>query len=605
MGRRLYDSYFALRGPVAAPESVVIVAIDEASIRQVGHWPWSRRQVEALVRRLDEAGAALLVFDIVWSEPQPGDAELAAAIAATGRSILPLAFSFAAGAQAIPSDADLERATLVRVEQPGRFTEYPPIHATGLLPPVAALRGAAQGLGSIQVFPDPDGIFRWEPLVIEYDGALFPSLGVAAAAAYLGLWVEDVELVAAEGLTLTESHRVDTDPWGRALIPYYGAGGSFRYYSAAQVLSGQVGADQLAGRVVMVGASAVGLHDQISTPMAALMPGVEKQATMAAALIEGTGITRTPAWVELAALLLVGLLVGLASARPGVWGALAAYLFAIAASLIAGYALFRWGRTWFDVSYLVANLFTALLLVSAYKYLSEQRLARRIKGLFSSYVHQEIVDELIRRPESARLGGGRRQVTILFSDIRGFTGFSQSRSPEQVVARLNEYLSAMAEVIFGHQGTLDKFVGDAIMAFWGAPVQQSDHALRAVRCALDMLAGLERLSEDWQRRGEPPFACGIGIDSGEVLVGNIGAQGRKMDYTVIGDHVNLASRVEGLTKEYRQPLLVTGNLVAALRALPGGMPADIGIEPVGHTRVRGRDEVVQLFRCYRPTDPAG
>ena len=607
MGRRIYDSYFTLRGAVTVPDSVVIVAIDEASIRDEGHWPWPRERLAELVRRLDQAGAASMVFDIVWSEAQPGDEQLAAAIAASGRSILPLAFTLKQDEQAPVDEPSLRHSALARVEHAERFARYPPIHASGLLPPVLPLREAAQSLGSIQVFPDADGIFRWEPLVLEYDSALYPALSVAAAAAYLGLWNEDVVLVAAEALRLGPGHRVSTDVWGRTLIPYYGGGGSFRYYSATDVLSGKVGAGQLAGKVVMIGATAVGLHDQISTPFAALMPGVEKQATMIAALSEGRFITRAAHWLELAVLILVGVLVAVVAARPGIWWVMATYLLAIGGALFAGYALFRWAGLWFDISYLLANLLSASILVSTYKYIAEERLSRRIKGLFASYVHQDIVDELIRHPESARLGGGRRTVTVLFSDIRGFTRFSEEHSPEQVVARLNEYYTAMSELIFHHQGTLDKFIGDAIMAFWGAPLRQPDHTLRAVRCALDMIDRLERLNTDWRRRGEQAFECGIGIDCGEVLIGNIGAEGRKMDYTAIGDHVNIASRVEGLTKQHPGSLLITGHVVTALRDQAGEFPADVGIESVGETRVRGRSEAVVVYRCYRqgPQQTAG
>ena len=527
MGRRIYDGYFTLRGPVAVPDTVVIVAIDEASIRREGHWPWPRQRLAKLLRRMDQAGAALMVFDIVWSEAQPGDRELAAAIADSGRSILPLAFSLEHDTQVPLQDAALQRATLVNVEQAQHFTRYAPIHANGLLPPTTILRDAAQGLGSIQVFPDPDGIFRWEPLILEYQGALYPALSVVAAAAYLGQWIEDIKVLAGSALHLDPAHQVPTDRWGRTLIPYYGDGGSFPYYSASDILDGNIGSRELAGRIVVIGATAVGLHDQISTPFAALMPGVEKQAGMIAALIDTTTITRAPRWVELLLLILVGLITTLAATRPGIWWQLVTQLLAIAGTLAGGYALFRWRGIWLDNSYLLLNLTSTLLLLSAYKYIAQERLSRRIKGLFSRYVHQDIVDELIKNPDAARLGGGRRSVTILFSDIRGFTHFSENHSPEQVVARLNEYYSAMSEIIFHHQGTLDKFIGDAIMAFWGAPIHQPDHCVRAVHCALDMLDRLEQLQAEWQRRGEIAFNCGIGINSGEVLIGNIGAEGRK------------------------------------------------------------------------------
>lgn len=601
MGKRIYDTYFTLRGPLPVPDSVVVAAIDEASIRKLGHWPWTRARLAELVRRLDHAGAALIVFDIVWSEPQQGDDELAAAMAASGRTILPLAFSFEDSERPPVRDPDLHRSAFVAVEQAERFARHAPIHTNGLLPPIPALRNAAQALGSIQVFPDNDGIFRWEPLLLEYDGSLYPSLGLISAASYLGRWVDDLTVVATAGVHLDSERYVPTDTWGRTLIPYYGAGGSFSYYSVADVFSGTVGKEQLAGKVVVVGATAVGLHDQISTPLAALMPGVEKQATMIAALIEGRSLDRAPRWVELLALIAIGILVAGATTRSGIWWGFTTTVLIFFSTLAAGYVLFRYAGVWFDASYILATLLSALILVSAYKYIAEERLARRIKGLFSSYVHEGIVEELIRNPESARLGGGRRQVTILFSDIRGFTSFSENHSPDQVVARLNEYYSAMAEVIFRRKGTLDKFIGDAIMAFWGAPIKQEDHSVRAVLCALDMIDRLKGLEADWQARGEQPFRCGIGIDSGEVLVGNIGAEGKKMDYTVIGDHVNLASRVEGLTKHYGSALLITEHVVDELSAQTDTALAEVSIEAVGEATVHGRTQPVGIYRCCRKT----
>jgi adenylate cyclase len=226
----------------------------------------------------------------------------------------------------------------------------------------------------------------------------------------------------------------------------------------------------------------------------------------------------------------------------------------------------------------------------------EERKAREIRRIFSSYVSPKIVEQLVNHPEMAKLGGQRKEVTLLFSDIRGFTSYSEKRSPEEVVAMLNEYFEVMAGIVFHWDGTLDKFIGDAILAFWGAPIDQPDHAERAVRCALHMNDALLKLQEKWRSEGKEAMDCGIGINTGEVVIGNIGSLGKKMDYTVIGDHVNLGSRVQGLTKKYGTRILITEFTYAKIRTL-----AETG--KIGHldtlaadtVTVRGKEIPVHVY----------
>jgi adenylate cyclase len=239
---------------------------------------------------------------------------------------------------------------------------------------------------------------------------------------------------------------------------------------------------------------------------------------------------------------------------------------------------------WIDTSYSVNNILLIYLVINAYKYATEERYAKRIRGMFSSYVTEKIVDELIKNPELAKLGGERRKVTVLFSDVRGFTTFSEKHGPEKVVAILNEYLGEMTNIIFEWDGTLDKFVGDEIMAFWGAPLPQSDHAERAVKCALHMVKRLEELQEKWKSEGREPLYSGFGINTGEVIVGNIGAEGKKMDYTIIGDNVNLGARVEGLTRKYNADIIITEFTLERLRNI-------IENDRAWKVRIRGLDAV--------------
>jgi adenylate cyclase len=224
--------------------------------------------------------------------------------------------------------------------------------------------------------------------------------------------------------------------------------------------------------------------------------------------------------------------------------------------------------------------------------------------MFSSYVTQTIVNELISNPDMARLGGEKREITVLFSDIRGFTTFSEQHSPEQVVATLNEYLGCMTDVILRWEGTLDKFIGDAIVVFWGAPIKRENHQELAVRCALDMQDRLKELQEKWGREGKPHLSSGIGINTGEAVVGNIGAEGKKMDYTVIGDQVNLGARVESLTRRFETDILITGSTLAGIRpVIDAGRMGHVSIQGMQPVIVKGKDQPVSVYSLTGTDQP--
>jgi adenylate cyclase len=266
---------------------------------------------------------------------------------------------------------------------------------------------------------------------------------------------------------------------------------------------------------------------------------------------------------------------------------------AVFVGLFAGYGvtvqyLFVSHGIWMNLVYPSASLILGYTSQTAYRFFTEERRARDIRKMFSSYVSKRIVDELIRDPATAKLGGARKEITVLFSDIRGFTTFSEKHQPEEVVSMLNEYLDAMTRIIFEYDGTLDKFIGDAIMAFWGAPVGQPDHAERAVRCALSMTQKLGELQAKWTREGKAVLDTGVGINTGEMVVGNMGAEGKKMDYTAIGDHVNLGARLEGLTRQYNSHIIVSEFTYEKVRDI-------VAANPLGEVTVKGREKPVVIY----------
>ncbi|MEI6153457.1 MAG: adenylate/guanylate cyclase domain-containing protein, partial [Deltaproteobacteria bacterium] len=246
--------------------------------------------------------------------------------------------------------------------------------------------------------------------------------------------------------------------------------------------------------------------------------------------------------------------------------------------------------------YSSANIVIIYFVINAYKYATEERYAKRIRGMFSSYVTERVVNELIKHPDLAKLGGERREVTVLFSDVRGFTTFSEKHGPEKVVAILNEYLGEMTDIIFQWDGTLDKFVGDEIVAFWGAPLPQDDHAERAAKCALHMVRRLEELQEKWTAEGREALYAGFGLNTGDVIVGNIGAEGKKMDYTVIGDNVNLGARVEGLTRKYEADIIITEFTLEKLRPVMEKDPSwKIRVKGLDAVAVKGKLKPVYIY----------
>ena len=598
---RLFDLNFRLRGPLPPPENIVIAAIDEKSIAQLGRWPWGRDRLAGLVHALTEAGADLVVFDVLFSETESHDPALAGAMDEAGNVLLPVVFSFD-GQKARPLPAEALASAFPVLRHPEAFRHYPPITAGSVLAPVPELAGAAMGFGHINMFPDEDGVVRWEALVIGYQGRLFPSLPLQAAATYLGIPPEDRVVDGARGIALG-TRFLPTDPWGRALIPWYGPGRTFPHLSIADIMAGAVPREQLARKIVLIGASAVGIYDLRVTPFAAAMPGVEKHASVIASILDGRTLCRISPAARFAELIGVGLLIVVLLSRLGAAGGGLTAGAALALLMGAGYLFFTRGGIWIDIAYPANAILWSFTGITAYNYTVEERKARRIRGMFSSYVTERIVNELIRHPEMARLGGSRREVTVLFSDIRGFTSLSERLTPEEVVGQLNEYLAAMTEVIFSWEGTLDKFIGDAIVAFWGAPIPQDDHAERALRCAIQMSERLAELQEKWRAEGKAVLETGVGINSGEVLVGNIGAENRKMDYTVIGDHVNLGARVEGLTRKYDVQIIITGFTLEKVRPLvESGNLGHLHIRGLDTVIVKGKEKPVEIYEL-RPLDP--
>jgi adenylate cyclase len=591
---KLYDYRFKIRGAAKNPDNVVIAAIDEKSIGRLGRWPWDRDKIAALVNKLNAAGAEIIVFDVIFSESEKNDILLGRAIKDAGNVVLPIVFDFEQESN-IPENEFLMASSFSSVINPEAFNKYNPIMAGRILMPVQSLIKEAMTLGHINMFPDGDGTLRWESLVIGYGGYLYPSITLKAAALFLGIPPEKIMLDATKGVYVGKKY-IPTDRWGRALINFYGSNQTFRYISISDIIEGKIEREAVQGKIVLIGATAIGIYDLRVTPFSPAMPGVEKHASVITSILENNFIKTVPFIINLSALILSGIFISFLLPRYKIVGASAVTLSLLLSVLITGHVLFVYKGLWVNMTYPLLNALIIFMSVTAYNYAIEEKHAKKMKAMFSSYVTEKVVNELIKNPDMAKLGGARREITVLFSDVRGFTSFSEKHSPEEVVNILNEYLGEMTDIVFKWEGTLDKFIGDAILAFWGAPMPQPNHADLAVKCALNMVHRLKELQAKWESQGKPCLDCGIGINTGEVLVGNIGAEGKKMDYTVIGDHVNLGSRIESLTRKYNVHILITE---FTLNKLKDSITSDtvwrVSVTGLEKVAVKGKERPVAIY----------
>ncbi|MFZ5814690.1 MAG: CHASE2 domain-containing protein [Bacillota bacterium] len=576
-----YDAWFSLRGERAPDPRVVIIGIDEPSLRQVGRWPWDRAVFADLLGHLGEA--KVVAFDIIWTEPseKPGDDErLAEAIRAHGRVVL---------------------SAYVRTDEVrGQVNQ-------SLQRPLADLRQAARAgsnpdaaEGFVNTPSGEDSVVRAGiPVDTDTTGSPFPSLALAAVMQYEGLRLSHLEVEPFGSLRLG-GRRIRRNELGQTYLNFSGGAGTIETISATEVLKGRVDPGRFRDRIVLVGPTSPTLKDEFPAPFAKdstigqQMPGVEIQATAVATYLNGNDIARVPHGITMLITLLFGLLVLAISFRFQTFrGATAALLLCL---VYAGVVYLLWShlRLWVDlVTPLVAG-FLVYVTSTLGNYLRAEAEKRRVRNLFGRYVSQNVVEELLQNPEMLELGGKRFEVTVLFADIRGFTSFSETRDPHEVVTRLNQYFEAMVDVIYRHGGTLDKYMGDGIMAYFGAPLPMQDHAERALRTAWEMRQRIGELHVAWKSQGIEPFKIGVGLSSGEVIAGNVGHPDR-VEYSLIGSSVNLAARLESLSREY--PRSEYGGILcsASTYALAPEAVEELQPEYCGEVEVRGMSQKVQIY----------
>ncbi|MGB4674588.1 MAG: adenylate/guanylate cyclase domain-containing protein [Azovibrio sp.] len=618
-----YDVRVRLSAPGGGDDRVAIIDLDERSLAAEGRWPWSRDKVAELVRRLvDDHGVAVLGFDVVFAEPDESSGIRVLEALAQGR--LRDNRTYQESLRGLRSQLDFDGRLAQTLK--GRpvvlgfyFSAQEGMPTTGALPPpvlppgsfagiataftrwqsyganLPALQAAAAGGGHFNPLVDFDGVSRRVPLLVEYQGAYYEALALAVLRAYFGeitlrpgipdpaAGMEWLDLVSAAG-----TYRIPVDERAAVLIPYRGPARSFTYISATDILKGRVPVGQLRGRIALLGTSAPGLMDLRVTPVGSAYPGVEIHANLIAGILDRNIRERPPyiLGVEVALLLLSGGLLAFLLPRLSPWPASFLAMGMLLAVIGINFSLWHGAGLVLPLAATVSMILLLYGMDMAWGYFVEARSKRQFTELFGQYVPPELVDEMARNPEAYSMEGRNETLTVLFSDVRNFTHLSEGMNPRELVALMNEYLGAMTQIIRRYRGTLDKYIGDAIMAFWGAPVANPDHARHAVLAALEMQTALRLLDEPFKARGWPPLTIGVGINTGVMTVGDMGSPVRKA-YTVMGDAVNLASRLEGLTKVYGVGIIVG----EATRAeLP-----DMAFRELDRVRVKGKDRGVSIY----------
>jgi adenylate cyclase len=591
------DIYQRLKPRAAVETPVTVVAIDEASLKAEGQWPWPRARLAALASRLLDAGAASVGFDILFAETdrmssaqRDGDAELAAAIA---EKPVALAFTDAPGDGPLPP---VKAGFAVTGEEVA--SGVTPI--TGAILPLPALTAAAPGLGHITLSgPQAGSTVREVPLLLGNGGTLYPAFLLEAlrlgtgASTYV---VTGDPLYAGQMQSLrVADFAVPTDERGQFRF-YAAPGASTPTLSASDVLAGRADPGKIAGSIVLVGVSAAGLPDIRVTPLREAMPGVNIHAQILSQIMAGQFLNR-PAWVDGAEVVAIAalslLLVVIATFVGPIAGLVAAGL---VMALIAGLCWYFFVAQGLLIDP-VAPLGGALLTVfatTAFWYIVIERQRRYIRQAFGRYVSPALLARIEQSPEALKLGGVNREITVLFMDVRGFTSLSESLSPQDTIRFLNTVHGALSVPVMEMDGTLDKYIGDSLMAFWNAPLDVGDHAAKAAEAALRMRAALRRLNEEraFALPRDRHVRIGIGIHTGIACVGNLGTQSR-LNYSAVGDTVNTAARIEAACKDFATDILVSGETARLLTGFRTRLAGEVHLRGKSHAEdvyyLDGRD----------------
>ena len=603
LDNRVTDAMFRWRGTMPTTGQVVIIDIDEKSLRKVGQWPWPRNTVAQMVRNIGTMEPKAVGLDIVFAESDrtsprnfldelrhhlPGAITASQVAELKNRESLDhdislgnafsetpsvLGYVFQTMDDGLKTEAEKPFPTaLIRME-PSHF-KYENLALIPAYRAIVNVESVAVGEseGFFNVFPDAAGTVRKVPLFMELDNVPYPSLALEMLRIGLGEQLvtihvsQQVKTVKKTILGVSLADRfIPTDEIGQVAVNFRGPAYTFPYISAMDVLEGRR-LEELHGKYVLIGTSAAGLLDLRATPFSNIYPGVEVHANIIDNVLKGdpfshdyfTELGLTYTIIILGGLFLTALLAYTSALAGGLGGILL-----IEAAVVGNYFLFFKQNELVGVVYPLATVILVFMIVTLFNYFYEGREKRFISKAFGHYVSPQIVAQLSANPEKLSLRGEQKELTVLFSDIRGFTTISESMDSQQLGQFMNEYLTAMSNIVMEHFGTVDKYIGDAVMAIWGAPLDDEAHAAHCVEAAFAMIRKLDELRPQWESRHLPFIDIGVGINSGLMSVGNFGSE-QRFDYTVMGDNVNLASRLEGSNKTYGTNIIISEYTMNAL-----------------------------------------
>lgn len=619
------DFRFSVRGERQPDAPIRILAIDEKSLGEIGQWPWPRAVHAQMIRKLKALGAKCVFMDVFFPEPERTQEkmlnQLESALNSTIQGATPTAMkirkSVLADVQKFQSAENGDKVfgqalqdcgnVFLPIEplvtgKEGRTPNAESLHVTGaqlfggfsdnflpaasLIISIPDLQEHVADSGHTRYLPNTDGIIRYYPTVINYSGVLLPHLSLQVARVFLGdknpikVFVGDHLEVGGRKVPILDD--------GFALVNYCGRRGIFPTYSASDVLNDRLDPKIFKGSIVMIGATAEGINDLRPTPFTKASTGVEVNANIIENVLGDHFLTLAPDYLKYILVLFLSLIIWyfvprVTPTQGSLWfGALLVVYLAVAC------ATFQYTGLIINLTYPTLALALTFLFLTTYKFRTEVRHSRYMKQLFQSMVTPKVVEEILKMPAGIELGGEEKELTVMFSDIRGFTSYSEKHTPHEVVGILNEYLTQMTNMIFQTEGTLDKYIGDAIMAFWGAPTGQKDHAYRACSTALGMVDLLHNtLHPKWEAEGKEKLHIGIGINTGPIVVGFVGSQAIK-NYTLIGDAVNLGSRLEGTTKEYKVEIIIGEQTYEHVRA-------DMLCRELDLIRVKGKLQPIRIY----------
>lgn len=599
---RTQDYRFQLRGERKINPVIQIVFMGDESIKVLGRWPWRRRYHAALLHALSQYKPRVIGYDVLFTEPvtdfPEDDRFFARATKKAGNVYYPFFFTMEeekeVRGETGPQLNTEEFALNYQIREKDSF-----LQASEATLPIIDLAANMKGTGFVNVRPDMDGTTRRVPLVMEYQGRLYPSLSLKLVSDYLGVEKNNIRVIPGQYIELKGSQlgdiKIPVDREGQMLVNYPGSIESLWTSDFVQVLQSykqaEIGEEPIIrlsdfqDKIVLVGLTATGSADLRAIPFAPLYPQVGVLASAINSVLNQDFLIPVSRGTNVLLLLVLGIIMGISIPRMRpLNGALSTFTLLIFYLLLVFYS-FSQKSFCLTVVYPGTIIFFSYLSIITYKYATEEKEKKRIKSIFQRYVSSQVVEELLMSPDRVVLGGRRKEITVLFADIRNFTGMASRMAPEEVVSILNEFFTMINEVIFKYNGTLDKYIGDAVMAIYGAPIEEENHAERALETALEIQKRMGLLEKRFLERGIEPIKIGIGITTGEAIIGNIGSL-RRMEYTAIGDSVNLASRLEEVAKP--DQILISENTYRMVKDI---VKAKV-LKPMA---IRGKDELVQVY----------